>query len=110
MIKLKSLIKEAAFKSTDYIITSVPASAIPEQNISKADVMLGLHMGGVLGSSTLTVRDYSLGYSNGKVALKLTRNGIMAVRVRSEKNPDYVNQIKKVADKYLMDYAKEIKK
>ena len=103
-------VTEAKVKTPTEILTSVPATAIPPTNIPRADVMLGLHMGGVLGSSTLTVRDYSLGYSNGKVALKLTRNGIMAVRVRSEKNPDYVNQIKKVADKYLMDYAKEIKK
>ena len=103
-------VTEAKVKTPTEIVTSVPATAIPQTNIPRADVMLGLHMGGVLGSSTLTVRDYSLGYSNGKVALKLTRNGIMAVRVRSEKNPDYVNQIKKVADKYLMDYAKEIKK
>ena len=103
-------VTEAKVKTPTEIVTSVPATAIPQTNIPRADVMLGLHMGGVLGSSTLTVRDYSLGYSEGKVALKLTRNGIMAVRVRSEKNPDYVNQIKKVADKYLMDYAKEIKK
>ena len=103
-------VTEAKVKTPTEIVTSVPASSIPDQNIPRADVMLGLHMGDKLGSSTLTVRDYSLGYSNGKVALKLTRNGIMAVRVRSEKNPDYVNQIKKVADAYLMDYAKNIKK
>jgi hypothetical protein len=110
MIKLKDILNEAKVKAPTEIVTSVPATAIPQTNIVRAEVMLGLHMGGVLGSSTLTVRDYSLGYSEGKVALKLTRNGIMAVRVRSEKNPDYVNQIKKVADKYLMDYAKDIKK
>ena len=110
MIKLKDILNEAKVKAPTEIVTSVPATAIPQTNIVRAEVMLGLHMGGVLGSSTLTVRDYSLGYSNGKVVLKLTRNGIMAVRVRSEKNPDYVNQIKKVADAYLMDYAKNIKK
>jgi hypothetical protein len=101
---------EAKVKTPTEIVTSVPATAIPSNYIPSADVMLGLHMGGLLGRSTLTVRDYSLGYSEGKVALKLTRNGIMAVRVRSEKNPDYVNQIKKVADAYLMDYVKKIKK
>jgi len=110
MIKLKSLLKEAKVKTPTEIVTSVSASSIPGQYITRAEVMLGLHMGGVLGRGTLTVRDYSLGYSEGKVALKLTRNGIMAVRVRSEKDPDYVNQIKKVADAYLMDYAKDIKK
>lgn len=109
-MKLKDLLNEVKVKTPTEILTSVPATAIPQQNIPRADVMLGLHMGGVLGSSTLTVRDYSLGYAEGKVVLKLTRNGIMAVRVRSEKNPDYVNQIKKVADAYLIDYAKNIKK
>ena len=110
MIKLKSLLNEGKVKTPTEIVTSVPATAIPQTNITRAEVMLGLHMGGVLGRGTLTVRDYSLGYSEGKVALKLTRNGIMAVRVRSEKDPDYVNQIKKVADAFLIDYVKQIKK
>lgn len=93
------------------ILTSVPASSIPDQYIPKADVGLGLYMGDKLGRGlALTVKDYSLDYSGGKVALKLTQYGKRAVRVRSEKIPDYVNQIKKVADFYLTDYAKKIKK
>jgi len=111
MIKLKSLLKEAKVKTPTEIVTSVSSSSIPDQHIPRADVMLGLHMGDKLGRGlTLTNKDYSLGYSEGKVALKLTSNGRMAVRVRTEKIPDYVDQIKKVADAYLMDYAKNIKK
>ena len=104
-------VTEAKVKTPTEIVTSVPATAIPPTNIPKAEVGLGLHMGDVLGRGlALTVRDYSLNYSNGKVALKLTSNGRMAVRVKSETIPDYVDKVKKVADKYLMDYAKEIKK
>ena len=111
MIKLKSLIKEAAFKSPDYIITSVPASAIPEQNISKADVMLGLKMGGELGRGvTLTNKDYKLDYENGKVSMKLTNDGKRAVRVKSEKMPNYLDKIQQFANDFLSDYAKKIKK
>ena len=102
---------EAKVKTPTEIVTSVSASSIPGQYIPKADVMLGLHMGGKLGRGmTLTNRDYSLDYSNGKVVLKLTSSGKMAVRVRTEKIPDYVDQIKKVADAFLTDYAKDIKK
>jgi len=110
MIKLKDLLKEAS-KSPDYIITSVPASAIPEQGISKADVMLGLKMGGEFGMyGTLTNKHYKLDYQNGKVALILSNDGKRAIRVRSEKEPKYLDKIQKFADDFLSDYAKKIKK
>lgn len=102
---------EAKVKTPTEIVTSVPATAIPPTNIPKADVGLGLHMGDALGRGlTLTNKDYSLDYSEGKVTLKLTPNGKRAVRVKSESIPDYVDKVKKVADKYLMDFAKRIKK
>ena len=62
MIKLKPLLKEAS-KSPDYIITSVPAPAIPEQGISRSDVALGLKMGSEFGMyGTLTNKHYKLDY------------------------------------------------
>jgi hypothetical protein len=114
MIKLKSLLKEAS-KSPDYIITSVPASAIPEQGISRADVALGLKMGGEFGMyGTLTNKHYKLDYhdslTGSKVALKLSNDGKRAIRVRSEKDPNYLSKIQKFANDFLSDYAKKIKK
>ena len=110
MIKLKSLLKEAS-KSPDYIITSVPASAIPEQGISRADVALGLKMGGEFGMyGTLTNKHYKLDYENGKVALKLSNDGKRAIRVRSEKEPKYLDKMQKFANDFLSDYAKKINK
>ena len=121
MIRLKNIlnegpqkvgnVNEAKVKTPTEIVTSVSASSIPGQYIPKADVGLGLHMGGKLGRGlTLTNKDYSLEYLGGKVVLKLTPYGKTTVRVRTEKIPDYVDQIKKVADAYLIDYAKQIKK
>jgi hypothetical protein len=117
MIKLMGIVtgklkvNEAKVKTPAEIITSVSASSIPSQYIPKADVALGLHMGDKLGRGmTLTKKDYSLSYSNGKVALKLTSSGKIAVRIKSEKIPDYLDKVKKVADTYLTDYAKKIKK
>lgn len=111
MIKLTDLLNEAKVKTPTEIITSVSASSIPERHIPRADVALGLHMGDKLGRGlALTIKDYSLGYSNGKVALMLTTKGKLAVRVKSEKIPDYVDKVKKVADDYLSDYINKIKK
>ena len=111
MIKLKNILNEAAFKSPDYIVTSIPASAIPQTNISKADVGLGLSMGDAFGMySTLNNKHYKLDYHNGKVALVLSKVGKLAVRVRSEKDPKYLEKIEKFANDYLGKYAKDIKK
>ena len=105
----KEFIKEAEVAS-DYIVTSVQASTIPGQYIPKADVGLGLHMGNVLGRGlALSVKDYSLEYLRDSIALKLTSSGKTAVRVRTQKIPDYVDNIKEVADKYLSNYANKIK-
>jgi hypothetical protein len=113
--KLKSTIKEsineAAFKSPDYIVTSIPASAIPQTNISKADVGLGLAMGDEFGMySTLNNKHYKLDYHNGKVALVLSKVGKLAVRVRSEKDPKYLAKIEKFVNDYLTKFTKNIKK
>jgi hypothetical protein len=113
--KLKSTIKEsvneAAFKSPDYIVTSIPASAIPQTNISKADVGLGLSMFDALGRGwTLNNKDYKLDYHNGKVALVLTKQGKLAVRVKSGHDAKYVEKIEKFANDYLTKFAKNIKK
>jgi hypothetical protein len=110
MIKLKSLLKEVS-KSPDYIITSVTEKEIPPQAISKADVALGLKMGGEFGMyGTLTNRHYKLDYQNGKVALILSNDGKRAIRVRSEKEPKYLDKIQKFANDFLSDYVKKIKK
>ena len=107
MIKLKSLLKEA--KSPDYIVTSVPASAIPGNMISRADVMLGLKMGGEFGRGTLNKSHYKLDYYDDKVALQLSNDGKRAIRVRSEKEPKYLDKIQKFASDFLSDYAKKLK-
>jgi hypothetical protein len=107
----KTGLNEAAFKSPDFIVTSIPADAIPSTNISKADVGLGLSMFDVLGRGwTLNNKDYKLDYHNGKVALKLTSSGKTAVRVKSGYDPKYVQKIEKFANDYLSKYAKDIKK
>jgi hypothetical protein len=113
-MKLKSLIKEVS-KSPDYIITSVTERDIPPQAIPRADVMLGLKMGGEFGMyGTLTNKHYKLDYHNSltdnKVALKLSNDGKRAIRVRSEKDPNYLSKIQKFANDFLSDYAKKIKK
>jgi hypothetical protein len=107
----KTGLNEAAFKSPDFIVTSIPADAIPQTNISKADVGLGLSMFDALGRGwTLNNKDYKLDYHNGKVALKLTSSGKTAVRVKSGHDPKYVQKIEKFANDYLSKYAKDIKK
>jgi hypothetical protein len=113
--KLKSTIKEsvneASFKSPDYIVTSIPADTIPQTNISKADVGLGLAMGDAFGMySTLNNKHYRLDYHNGKVALVLSKVGKLAVRIRSEIDPKYLAKIEKFANDYLTKFAKGIKR
>jgi hypothetical protein len=104
-------VNEAKVKTPDYIVTSIPAAAIPSTNISKADVGLGLAMFDALGRGwTLNNKDYKLDYHNGKVALKLTSSGKTAVRVKSGHDPKYVQKIEKFANDYLSKYAKDIKK
>jgi len=109
--QLKESVNEAASKSPDFIVTSIPADAIPQTNISKADVGLGLSMFDALGRGwTLNNKDYKLDYHNGKVVLKLTSSGKTAVRVKSGHDPKYVQKIEKFANDYLSKYAKDIKK
>jgi hypothetical protein len=108
---VRESVTEAKFKSPDYIITSIPASAIPQTNISKADVGLGLAMGDEFGMySTLNNKHYKLDYHNGKVALVLSKVGKLAVRVRSEKDPKYLAKIEKFVNDYLTKFSKNIKK
>jgi hypothetical protein len=109
-IKVES-VNEAKVKTPDFIVTSIPADAIPPVNISKADVGLGLAMFDGLGRGwTLNNKDYKLDYHNGKVALVLTKQGKLAVRVKSGHDPKYVQKIEKFANDYLSKYAKDIKK
>ena len=104
-------VTEAKVKTPTEILTSVPATAIPDQYLAKADVGLGLSMFDGLGRGwTLNNKDYKLDYHNGKVVLKLTSSGKTAVRVKSEHDPKYVEKIEKFANDYLSKYAKEIKK
>jgi hypothetical protein len=107
----KVINEAAAAKTPDFIVTSIPATAIPSTNISKADVGLGLAMFDGLGRGwTLNNKDYKLDYHNGKVALVLTKQGKLAVRVKSGHDPKYVQKIEKFANDYLSKYAKDIKK
>jgi len=102
---------EATGKSLNYILTSVPSSEIPAQNLPKADVGLGLAMGDKFGTyKTLNVSHYKLGYEDSKVALILTKAGKLAIKVRTEKIPDYIKTIEDFANDYLINFAKKLKK
>ena len=108
---LKESVNEAKVKTPDFIVTSIPADEIPPTNISKADVGLGLAMFDALGRGwTLNNKDYKLDYHNGKLALVLTKQGKLAVRVKSGHDPKYVERIEKFANDYLSKFAKSIKK
>ena len=100
---------EAKFKSPDYIISTTPASSLPAQKLSHADVMIGLKLAEKLKNYTLNVRHYKLVHANGKVALKLTQEGKTAVRVRTENDPNYIKLIQKTVNDIVADYANNIK-
>lgn len=104
--KNKSLVKEA--KAPDFIITDTPANKIPAMHIPKADVWLGLKMGGELGSGTLTNSHYKLTHKDGKVAAKLSQSGKLAIRVRSEKEPNYLNLIQTTINRIIKQYADKL--
>ena len=103
-------INEAKLKTPDYIITTIPASAIPSNRMAKADVGLGLKMGGEMSRWALGKKDYKLDYHNDKVALVLSKDGKLSIKVKSEKDPNYLDKIEKFANTYLSDYVKKIKK
>ena len=71
MIKLKDLLKhtinEAKFKAPDYIISTTPASSLPGQKLSHADVSVGIKMADKLKNYTLNVRHFKLVHADGKV-------------------------------------------
>ena len=113
MIKLKDLLKhtinEAKFKAPDYIISTTPASSLPGQKLSHADVSVGIKMADKLKNYTLNVRHFKLVHADGKVALKLTPEGKTAVRVRTENDPNYIKLIQKTVNDIVADYANNIK-
>ena len=100
---------EAKFKSPDYIISTTPASSLPAQKLSHADVMIGLKLAEKLKNYTLNVRHYKLVHANGKVALKLTPEGKTAVRVRTEADPNYIKLIQNTINDVVADYVSKIK-
>ena len=100
---------EAKFKSPDYIISTTPASSLPAQKLSHADVMIGLKLAEKLKNYTLNVRHYKLVHANGKVALKLTPEGKTAVRVRTENDPKYLQLIQNTINDVVSDYVSKIK-
>lgn len=102
-------VTEAKFKSPDYIISTTPASSLPAQKLSHADVMIGLKLAEKLKNYTLNVRHYKLVHANGKVALKLTPEGKTAVRVRTENDPKYLQLIQNTINDVVADYASKIK-
>lgn len=110
MILLKHIIAEAKVKVPDYIISNIPASKIEPTRIALADVSLGLKMAEELKNWTLKKDHYSLVHHNGKVALKLTPKGKLAIKVRSEKNPDYLKLLQTTIDMLLKQHADKIAK
>ena len=102
-------VTEAKFKSPDYIISTTPASSLPAQKLSHADVMIGLKLAEKLKNYTLNVRHYKLVHANGKVALKLTPEGKTAVRVRTENDPKYLQLIQNTINDVVSDYVSKIK-
>lgn len=109
MIKLKDLLNEVKFKSPDYIISTTPASSLPQQKLGHADVMIGLKLAEKLKNYTLHVRHYKLVHADGKVALKLTPEGKTAVRVRTEDDPKYLQLIQKTVNDVVADYVSKLK-
>ena len=108
-INLDESVNEAKFKSPDYIISTTPASSLPEQRLGHADVMIGLKLAEKLKNYTLHVRHYKLVHADGKVALKLTPEGKTAVRVRTEDDPKYLQLIQKTVNDVVADYVSKIK-
>jgi hypothetical protein len=102
-------VNEAKFKSPDYIISTTPASSLPQQKLGHADVSVGLKMAEKLKNYTLDVRHYNLTHANGKVALKLTQQGKTAVRVRTEDDPKYLQLIQKTVNDVVADYVSKLK-
>jgi len=102
-------VNEAKFKSPDYIISTTPASSLPQQKLGHADVMIGLKLAEKLKNYTLHVRHYKLVHADGKVALKLTPEGKTAVRVRTEDDPKYLQLIQKTVNDVVADYVSKIK-
>ena len=107
--QLKESVNEAKFKSPDYIISTTPASSLPQQRLGHADVMIGLKMAEKLKNYTLHVRHYKLVHVDGKVALKLTPEGKTAVRVRTEDDPKYLQLIQKTVNDVVADYVSKLK-
>jgi len=105
----ESIVNEAKFKSPDYIISTTPASSLPQQKLGHADVMIGLKLAEKLKNYTLHVRHYKLIHADGKVALKLTPEGKTAVRVRTEDDPKYLQLIQKTVNDVVADYVSKIK-
>jgi hypothetical protein len=102
-------VNEAKFKSPDYIISTTPASSLPQQKLGHADVMIGLKLAEKLKNYTLHVRHYKLVHADGKVALKLTPEGKTAVRVRTEDDPKYLQLIQKTVNDVVADYVSKLK-
>ncbi len=102
-------VNEAKFKSPDYIISTTPATSLPQQKLGHADVSVGLKMAEKLKNYTLDVRHYNLTHANGKVALKLTQQGKTAVRVRTEDDPKYLQLIQKTVNDVVADYVSKLK-
>jgi hypothetical protein len=107
--KRNESVNEAKFKSPDYIISTTPASSLPQQKLGHADVSVGLKMAEKLKNYTLDVRHYNLIHANGKVALKLTQQGKTAVRVRTEDDPKYLQLIQKTVNDVVADYVSKLK-
>jgi hypothetical protein len=107
--KRNESVNEAKFKSPDYIISTTPASSLPQQKLGHADVSVGLKMAEKLKNYTLDVRHYNLTHANGKVALKLTQQGKTAVRVRTEDDPKYLQLIQKTVNDVVADYVSKLK-
>jgi hypothetical protein len=107
--RLGESVNEAKFKSPDYIISTTPASSLPQQKLGHADVSVGLKMAEKLKNYTLDVRHYNLTHANGKVALKLTQQGKTAVRVRTEDDPKYLQLIQKTVNDVVADYVSKLK-
>ena len=93
----------------DYILTNIPSSKIPFNRMAKAEVGLGLSMGGKFGRKSLSSSEYKLDYKNGKVAIILSRGGKRRVKYIIEDDPNYLKTIQKFANDYLNRFVNENK-
>jgi len=103
-------ISEAKSNIPEYIISSTSASTLKSTALPKADVGIGLLLADELNNWTLRVSDYDLVHYNDKIALKLTSKGKLSVRVKTEKDANYLKILQSAVNNAVSKYINRISK